>query len=298
MVTPTSVDAALQRIFETMMLVRAVDERMVELQREGRLAFYQKSTGEEATHFAVAPLRDTDWIFPSYREQGAWFWRGYTIQQYVDQLFGNEGDPSKGRQLSIHHSASWLRLVSISTPVATQIPQAVGAAFAAKALGKDDVTMVFFGEGATASGEFHVGMNFAGVWKAPCVFVCRNKGTPMHARAVGYGIPSVRVDGTDAVAMYTAAAEAIARARSGGGPTLIEALITDVDPLPRLREHVKARGLWSAAREAELVDRYQADISSALAEAARKHAPATATMFDDVFEHLPWNLREQRDHHG
>src|SRR5258706_14158273 len=171
---PVIADDMLRKIFDSMMLVRIMDDRMMRLERQGRLGFYMKAMGEEGSHFAVAPLRATDWVYPSYREQGAWFWRGYTVQQFIDQLFGNQDDPIKGRQMPVHHSANWLNLVSISSPVGTQIPQAVGAAYGAKVLGKDDVALVFFGEGTSSTGEFHVGMNFAGVWKAPCVFVCRN----------------------------------------------------------------------------------------------------------------------------
>lgn len=328
---PSIPDAALTRMFEVMLLTRIVDDRMMRLQRQGRLGFYMKSIGEEASHFAVAPLRATDWVFPSYREQGAWFWRGYTIQQFIDQLFGNQDDPIKGRQMPVHHSARWLNLVSISSPVGTQIPQAVGAAYAARMVGKDDVTMTFFGEGATSTGEFHVGMNFAGVWKAPCVFVCRNNGWAISvpsgtqtaartfaAKAIGYGMPGVRVDGNDALAVWQVASEAIDRARAGDGPTLIEALTYRVqghsssddpsvyrdphepevwerkDPLNRLRNYLRHRGLWSEGWEVERAESYHQQIGDALAAADRKRAPAVESLFDDVYEQLPWHLREQR----
>ena len=328
---PSIPDATLQAIFDKMMLVRIMDDRMMRLQRQGRLGFYMKAIGEEASHFAVAALRDTDWIFPSYREQGAWFWRGYTIQQFIDQLFGNVDDPTKGRQMPVHHSANWLRLVSISSPVGTQIPQAVGAAYAAKVMGKDDVSMVYFGEGTSSTGEFHVGMNFAGVWKAPCIFLCRNNGWAISvpsstqtaaktfaAKAIGYGMPGIRVDGNDLLAVWQVASEAIDRARAGDGPTLIEALTYRVqghsssddpsvyrdpkepeiwekkDPINRLRAYLRHRGLWSEAWEKELSDRYNQEITDALAMADQKHAPAIDTLFDDVYEELPWNLREQR----
>src|SRR5690606_36018515 len=120
-----------------------------------------KSIGEEASHFADYPLRDGDWVFPSYREQGAWFWRGYTVEQFVNQLYGNERDPIKGRQMPVHHSDRAHNLVSISSPVGTQIPQAVGAAYAAKVQRTGAVTMTYFGEGTSSTGDFHVGMNFA-----------------------------------------------------------------------------------------------------------------------------------------
>jgi len=328
---PNIPDETLTRIFDVMMLTRIMDDRMMRLQRQGRLGFYMKSIGEEASHFAVAPLRDGDWIFPSYREQGAWFWRGYTIQQFIDQLFGNEDDPVKGRQMPVHHSAKWLHMVSISSPVGTQIPQAVGAAYAAKVMGKDDVSMVYFGEGTSSTGEFHVGMNFAGVWKAPCVFICRNNGWAISvpsstqtaaksfaAKAVGYGMPGVRVDGNDLLAVWQVASEAIARARAGEGPTLIEALTYRVqghsssddpsvyrdpkepeiwerkDPLNRLRNYLRHRGMWSEAWETELWERYNQEITDALAASDHKRAPGIETMFDDVYEEPSWNLREQR----
>jgi pyruvate dehydrogenase E1 component alpha subunit len=328
---PSIPDATLTKIFDTMMLVRIMDDRMMRLQRQGRLGFYMKSIGEEASHFAVAALRDSDWVLPSYREQGAWFWRGYTIQQFIDQMFGNEGDPIKGRQMPVHHSAKWLNLVSISSPVGTQIPQAVGVAQAAKIMGKDDVAMVYFGEGTSSTGEFHVGMNFAGVWKAPCVFLCRNNGWAISvpsttqtaaktfaSKAIGYGMPGIRVDGNDLLAVWQVASEAIERARAGDGPTLIEALTYRVqghsssddpsvyrdpkepeiwekkDPINRLRNYMRHQGLWSEGWEKELSERYHQEITDALAASDLKHAPAIETMFDDVYEHEAWNLREQR----
>jgi pyruvate dehydrogenase E1 component alpha subunit len=328
---PNIPDATLAKVFDIMMLTRIMDDRMMRLQRQGRLGFYMKSIGEEASHFAVAPLRDADWIFPSYREQGAWFWRGYTIQNFIDQLFGNADDPTKGRQMPVHHSANWLHVVSISSPVGTQIPQAVGAAYAAKVMGKDDVSMVYFGEGTSSTGEFHVGMNFAGVWKAPVVFICRNNGwaisTPLSnqtaaksfaAKAVGYGMPGIRVDGNDILAVWQVATEAIERARAGEGPTLIEALTYRVqghsssddpsvyrdpkepeiwekkDPLNRLRNYLKHRGMWSEAAETELWESYNQQITDALAASDKKHAPAIETLFDDVYEQPSWNLKEQR----
>jgi pyruvate dehydrogenase E1 component subunit alpha len=328
---PAIPEATLTRVFAHMLQVRIVDDRMMRLQRQGRLGFYMKAIGEEATHFAVAPLRASDWVFPSYREQGAWFWRGYTIQNFVDQLFGNADDPAKGRQMPVHHSAAWLRLVSISSPVGTQIPQAVGAAYAAKVMGKDDVAMVFVGEGTSSTGEFHVGLNFAGVWKAPCVFVCRNNGWAISvkserqtaarsfaSKAIGYGMPGVRVDGNDVLAVWQVAEEAIARARAGGGPTLIEALTYRVqghsssddpsayrapaepepwqhaDPIHRMRGFLRHAGLWTEAWERELSERIDHEITTALEAAERKPAPAIETLFDDVYETLPWQLREQR----
>lgn len=327
---PSIPDTTLARMFEVMMLTRILDDRMTRLARQGRLGSYLTAIGEEASQLAVAPLGAEDWVFPSYRDQGAWLWRGSTIQQLVDQLFGNADDPSKGRQAPAHHAARWMNLVSISAPVGTQLPQAVGAAYAARRLDRDAVTMALFGEAATSTGEFHVGMNFAAVWKAPCVLVCRNSGwsgaaqgavqtatRTVAARAIGYGMPGIRVDGNDALAMWQVASDAIARARAGRGPTLIEALIhrafhppaedppavddglelvgnAPKDPLHRLRGYLRHAGLWSERWEAELAERHHREIATAVASAERKPAPPVETLFDDVYEHVPWHLREQR----
>jgi pyruvate dehydrogenase E1 component alpha subunit len=327
---PQLSDETLARIFDVMLQTRIMDDRMMRLQRQGRLGFYMKSIGEEASHFSVVPLRMSDWVFPSYREQAAWFWRGYPIDTFVQQLFGNEQDPIKGRQMPIHHSANWLNMVSISSPVGTQIPQAVGAAHGAKILGKDDVSMVFFGEGTSSTGEFHVGMNFAGVYKAPVVFICRNNGWAISvprekqtaaktfaAKAVGYGMPGIRVDGNDVLAVIQVATEAVDRARAGDGPTMIEALTYRVqghsssddpsvyrdpkepevweqrDPLNRLRNYLKHKGIWNEKSESEASERHNQTISDALAKSETLGPPPLETIFTDVYEEMPWHLTEQ-----
>ena len=329
---PQLSEETLTHMFDVMLLVRTMDDRMMRLQRQGRLGFYMKSIGEEASHFAVQPLRESDWVFPSYREQGAWFWRGYTVEDFINQLFGNEKDPVKGRQMPVHHSAKWLNLVSISSPVGTQIPQAVGAAHAAKIAGKDDVAMTFFGEGTSSTGEFHVAMNFAGVYKAPVVLVCRNNGWAISvpterqtaaktyaSKAVGYGMPGIRVDGNDILAVIQVSSEAIARARAGDGPTMIEALTYRVqghsssddpsvyrdpsapepwerkDPLNRFRNYLKQIGLWGEQLESDIVEKYNQRISDALGAAEKLGPPPVESMFDEVYEEMPWHIREQRD---
>jgi len=329
---PSVPDADLMRLFEHMLLVRILDDRMMRLQRQGRLGFYMKSIGEEASHFAVYPLRDKDWVYPSYREQGAWFWRGYTINQFIHQLFGTEKDPSKGRQMPVHHSANWLNLVSISSPVGTQIPQATGTAMAARIAKKDDVVMAFFGEGTSSTGAFHVGLNFAGVSKAPVVFVCRNNGYAISvpqekqtaantfaSKAVGYGMAGIQVDGNDILAVLQVSQEAVDRARAGDGPTLIEAITyrreghsssddpsvyrdpsepdqwDARDPLNRFRAYLKKRGLWSEKQEADWSEQHNQSISEAVEETLSVPQPAVETLFDDVYDETPWHLREQRE---
>ncbi len=330
---PEIPEADLRRLYEKMLLVRVLDERMMRLQRQGRLGFYMKSLGEEATHFTVYPLRDSDWVLPSYREPGAWLWRGYSLEDYINQLYGNAADKLKGRQMPVHHSASALNIVSISSPVGTQIPQAAGVAHAAKISGKDDVAMTYFGEGTTSTGEFHVGLNFAGVYKAPVVFVCRNNGwaisvpraqqtaaTSFAAKAIGYGMPGVQVDGNDLLAVIQVATEAVERARAGEGPTLIEALTYRVqahsssddpsayrdpdeprawekrDPLARFRKYLASRDLWSEELEKETTDRYNDEISRVVEKSDGQGLPAVDTLFDDVYEQPTSALDEQRDY--
>jgi 2-oxoisovalerate dehydrogenase E1 component alpha subunit len=305
---------------------------MMKLQRQGRLGFYMQSMGEEATHFGGAyALEMRDWIFPSYREPGLFFWRGYTIQQFVNQLHGNAEDPIKGRQMPVHHSAGWLNLVSISSPVGTQIPQATGMAMAARLSKKDDVALVYFGEGTASTGQFHVGLNFAGVYKAPVIFFCRNNGwaisTPgnrqtasrsIAVKALAYGMTGIRVDGNDLLAVIAVMQDAVARARAGQGPTLIEAVTyrraghsssddpsayrdpaepkewEAKDPLERWRRHLERRGLWSAQLHDEYVRAITDEIAAAVQHAGTVGPPAVETLFDDVFAELPPHLEEQR----
>lgn len=321
---PSIPDATLARMFEVMALTRVLDQWMAQLSRQGRIASYPAPLGEEASQLAVAPLAAADWVFPSPRDHGAWLWRGYALQQLVDQLFGNADDPSKGRQAPAYHAARWLNLVSVSAPAGTQLPQAVGAAFAARRMKRDGVAMTLFGEAATSTGEFHVGMNFAAVWKAPCVFVCVTGGPPdaspvqtaartFAAKAAGYGMPAIRVMGNDALAIWEAAREAIERARAGDGPTLIETVadravvrsqspddpavqrrVAQKDPLVRLGSYLRHVGLASERWEAEVLERCEHEVAAAIAAAERKPPPAIDSLFDDVYEQLPWHLREQR----
>jgi 2-oxoisovalerate dehydrogenase E1 component alpha subunit len=329
---PQIADETLKQLYRTLVLVRIVDERMMRLQRTGRLGFYMMSQGEEATHMAVAALRDTDWVFPSYREPGAAFWRGYTLKEYICQLYGNAGDPVKGRQMPVHHSVKRINYVSISSPVGTQIPQATGMAMAAKISGKDDVAICYFGEGATSTGEFHVGANFAGVFKAPVIFLCRNNGWAIStagdkqtasktfaAKAIAYGMPGIRVDGNDLLAIWQVTTEAAARARAGDGPTMIEALTyrrqghsssddpsvyrdpaepkqwEAHDPIERFRRHLAKKRLWTEAWDKELRAELDAEITRAHDEAAATPPPDISTLFEDVFEEKPAMLREQEE---
>lgn len=319
-------------LYRGMVMVRLLDERMLRLQRQGRLGFYLASTGEEATHFAVYALKASDWIFPSYREPGAAFWRGHSLKDFICQLYGNEADPVKGRQMPVHQAVRRVHYVSVSSPVGTQIPQATGMGLAAKSSGKDDVAIVYFGDGATSTGEFHVGLNFAGVMKAPVIFFCRNNGWAISTsrdkqtasrtfaqKAIAYGMPGVRIDGNDLLAIIQATKEAAQRARAGLGPTLIEAVTYrrgahsssddpsayrdpseakqwEVhDPIERFRRYLVKQGLWSESAEDKLRAELDAEIKKAHDDAQGLPAPPVESLFDDVFEQMPWHLAEQKE---
>jgi 2-oxoisovalerate dehydrogenase E1 component alpha subunit len=324
--------AELRRIYETMLTVRLLDERMLRLQRQGRIGFYVTATGEEAAVVGPAhALRPGDWIYSSYREVGAALHRGYPLRTFLNQLFGNAEDPVKGRQMPVHHSIRTLNFVSVSSPVGTQIPQAVGIAMAARLQGKDDVALTYFGDGATSTGAFHIACNFAAVRKAPCIFVCRNNGWAISVpralqtasatfaqKAVAYGMPGVLVDGNDVLALVHATAEAALRARRGEGPTLIEArtyrrgahsssddptVYRDPDeprewephdPLPRFRRYLEARQLWSSDDESRLRASFDQTLAATLREVEKVNPrPPLESMFDDVYRDRPWHLGEQ-----
>jgi pyruvate dehydrogenase E1 component alpha subunit len=328
---PDIAAAELRRMLETMLTVRFLDERLLRLQRQGRIGFYLTAFGEEATHVGPAwALRPGDWIYSSYREIGAAFYRGYPLRTFLCQLFGNVEDPVKGRQMPVHHSARAQNFVSISSPVGTQIPQAVGTAMAARIAGKDDVALTYFGDGATSTGAFHVACNFAAVRKAACIFLCRNNGwaisspksvqtvTPTFAqKAIAYGMPGVLVDGNDVLALAAVTAEAVARGRRGEGPTLIEArtyrrgahsssddpsVYRDPgeprewephDPIARFRRYLLHKKVWKEEDDVRFRERIEGEFKHLLAEVEPLPPPAQATMFEDVFRDQPWHLREQ-----
>jgi 2-oxoisovalerate dehydrogenase E1 component alpha subunit len=322
----------LRKLFRTIIQIRILDERMLRLQRQGRLGFYLSSIGEEATHIGAAhALRPTDWLFPAYREVGAALYRGYDLRTFMCQMFGNALDPVRGRQMPVHHTVRKLNFVTISSPVATQIPHAVGMAWASKLEGKDDVGLAFFGEGGTSTPIFHSSLNLAGVVKAPAILMCRNNGwaisvprsvqtaAPTFAqKAIAYGIPGVLVDGNDILAIIHVVAEAAARGRRGEGPTLVEARTyrrgahsssddpsvyrepaepkewERRDPLDRLRKYMLARGEVTAAHEQEVRGEVNEEITDALAFAEKQAPkPPLRSMFEDVTAHMDWRLREE-----
>jgi len=311
-------------LYEQMVLSRELDDRLVALQREGRIAQHASSAGEEAAIVgAAAGMLDEDWLFLGPREAAAALWRGTPLLALGHQAFGSAEDAGKGRSSPGSRFRKSARIASSSPLVGTQIPHAVGVAWAARLRGKDVAALVFFGDGATSTGDFHTGLNFAGVTRAPVVAFCRNNGwaTSMPAsrqtssaglavKALAYGLEGVCVDGSDIVAVLSVVRGARARASSGLGATLVEALTTPLtsltqaesegtrstrDPIVRMRAYLEARSLWTGQREQALRGEVRADVDRALNAAERADKPAPRSLFDDVYEQLPWNLREQRE---
>ncbi|MFO0617844.1 MAG: thiamine pyrophosphate-dependent enzyme [Polyangiaceae bacterium] len=320
-------------LYRAMVRVRVLDDRLVTLQRQGRIGFHIGSLGEEASILGSAfALRENDWMFPCYREFGGALWRGMPLQRYVDNMFGNANDPAKGRQMPDHYCFRKAKVTSISSPIGTQITQAVGFAWAAKMKKDDVVTIAYMGEGATSSSEFHNAMNFAGVFKTPCVLFCRNNGWAISVpterqtasrtfaeKAIAYGMPGVRCDGNDIFAVIKVTREAVARAARGEGPTLIEALTYRIsghstsddpkayrpeawldpwkalDPIARLKRYVTLTCGMSADEDKAIEAEVDAELRAAIQVSEATAAPPLESLFEEVFATMPWHLEEQRD---
>jgi|HubBroStandDraft_2_1064218.scaffolds.fasta_scaffold26886_2 pyruvate dehydrogenase E1 component alpha subunit len=308
-------------LYEQMVLSREADAHLVALQRQGRIAHHASAHGEEAAIVgAAAAVRDEDWMFLASRDFAAALWRGMPLAALMHHAFGTSRAPGKGRAAQSPPFWKPARVVSTSPLSGTQVLHAAGVAWAARARKEDRAALVFFGEGATSTADFHAGLNFAGVTRSPLVAVCRNNGwattTPADrqtasdgfaVKAVAYGVRAVRVDGADIVAVFGVVREARARASAGEGCTLIEAVTSPRaqgdsddswsarDPLARMRRHLERRGLWGEDRDAQLRADVREDVRRAIEEAVQAAGTPAADLVDDVYAHVPWHLREQRD---
>jgi len=325
-------EAELLRCFRTMLLVRSFDAVCLKLQRSGRIGFSIPNEGIEATQVgAASALRRTDWIFPSYRDFGMALYHGVPPAEMMNNMFGNAQDSARGRQMPVHFSFTEpIRFYSISSPIGTHIPQAAGAAYAAKVRGEDVVVLASFGDGGTSSLGFHSGLNFAGVWKAPVVFLCQNNGWAISCpveqqtasdgfavKGEAYGIPGVVVDGNDLLAVHKVTSEAVERARAGEGPTLIEArtfrmgghstsddpkryvppeqfeLWKDKDPIKRFEKFLQAAGLLREDDARALRREVEDEIQAAVRQAEQIGPPGLETIFSDVYAEVPAHIRKQ-----
>ncbi|MEN8719476.1 MAG: thiamine pyrophosphate-dependent enzyme [Oceanococcaceae bacterium] len=325
-----------------MMLTRAFDGRMIKAQRQGKTSFYMQCTGEEACGVAQAYALDADdMLFTSYRQQSMLIARDWPLLDLMCQIFNNTRDRTKGRQLPVLYSAAQANFFSISGNLCTQYPQAVGWAMASAYKGDSRIAATWIGEGTTAESDFHTALTFAAVYQAPVVLnitnnqyaissfqaVAGGEQSTFAARAIGYGIPGLRVDGNDFLAVYAATQWAAERARTNQGPTLIELYTYRVaahsssddpsayrsaaeasawplgDPIIRLKQHLISLSEWDDQRHAALEKQLDADVLADLKEAEKYGTLGTppcspASMFDDVFKELPPHLRRQRQQAG
>ena len=315
----------LKEVYRLMVYLRVFDQRCLNLQRQGRMGTFAPFSGQEACQVGSAYLlqKGKDWIFPTYRDHGAMYTLGVPSVNVLRYYMGDE----RGS-----HSPEGVNAFPVSIPIATQLVHAVGAAWAAKIKGDDTVTVGYVGDGGTSPGDFHEAMNFAAVYNtASILFVQNNKyaiSTPndkqfktktLAQRSLAYDIPGVRVDGQDVLAVLSVFHEAIERARSGGGPTLIEALTfrygphttsddpkryrTEAeveewqakDPIERLRKYLATKGLWSDNEEEALWSWAKDQAAAAVAEAESMPRPTVDDLFDYVYEELTPELRRQKE---
>jgi len=321
------------KIYNTLAFHRVLDERMVASQRQGRLSFYMTALGEEAASIGgAAALKPQDMIMTQYREQGVLMFRGFSLENFMNQLFSNEKDLGKGRQMPIHYGSKELNCMTVSSTLATQIPQATGYAYGQKLQGLDAVTLCYFGEGAASEGDFHAGLNMAAVQEAPVIFFCRNNGyaisTPsseqfrgngIASRGVGYGIKTLRVDGNDILAVLKATQLARAYATTESKPVLIEAMSyrlgahstsddpsgyrtkeeeekwQENDPILRMKNWLLKQNWWDESQDSELYERLREEVLAAVKVAEKIGKPHIDTMISDVYDVPPLQLQKQLD---
>ena len=315
-------------MYRELLKIRRIDVRMLGKQRQGKVGFFGTITGQEATPIATAfATEKTDWVFPALRESSIMICRGFPLSTWLAQAYGNERDILLGRQMPSHMSGRAANYVAWSSCIGPQIPQAVGAAYAAKMRGDSMVAVGFMGDGATSQPDYHAAMTFAKRWDVPVVLVCQNNhwsisvptekqtaSATIAVKARAYGLPGIRVDGNDVLAVYTAIKEAADRARRGGGPTFVECVTYRMgphsssddptryrsdeevaewakkDPIERFERYLrKAQAIDDASKEA-LVEDLEREISAAIDEVEDLGPPPRESMFDDVYREMPREL--------
>ncbi|XP_046978064.1 2-oxoisovalerate dehydrogenase subunit alpha, mitochondrial [Vanessa cardui] len=322
----------LLNMYKTMVQLNQMDKILYESQRQGRISFYMTNYGEEGIHVgSAAALSPKDLIFAQYREVGVLLYRGMTVTELINQCYGNHEDPGKGRHMPVHYGSKQRNVVTISSPLATQMPQAVGAAYAYKRIPNNDRCVIcYFGEGAASEGDAHAAFNFAATLECPVIMFCRNNGyaisTPTHeqyrgdgvaGRGPALGLRTVRVDGTDALAVYSAVQRARALALDNK-PVLIEAMSYRVghhstsddstayrpleeiqkwtqaeNPIQKLRLYLENKGLWDAEAEKTYAKEARDIVVRTMQEAEKKKKPHWKEMLEDVYYDMPPHLQKQ-----
>ena len=311
----------LRSAYRWMTLGRALDARMQALQRQGRIGFYGAATGQEAVNVAAGlASAPEDWVLPGLREQLIALVRGHSLTTYAHSIFADALDPARGRQMPCHPTAKEVHYVSMSSVVGPQVTQAVGVAYALRMRKERGAVLAFFGDGATSSNDFHAGLNLAGVWRLPVVFVCANNqwaisvpverqtaAATLAEKGAAYGVPGRRVDGTDFVATYRELLRALGEARGGNGPVLLEFLTFRLtphsssddpgryqppgwserahahDPFLRLEEWMIGHELLPEALRTKMRDETDEVVRAAVREAEETPAPPASSLTEDVF---------------
>mmetsp|Transcript_22323 Transcript_22323/g.31538 ORF Transcript_22323/g.31538 Transcript_22323/m.31538 type:complete len:446 (-) Transcript_22323:113-1450(-) len=322
----------LVEMYSCMVQLNAMDNVFYNAQRQGRVSFYMTCYGEEAIHIgSAAAIEPQDMVYAQYREAGVLMYRGWNVQDFAHQLFSNQKDLGKGRQMPVHYGSRELNYHTISSPLGTQIPQAVGAAYGFKREKADKIAVCYFGDGAASEGDFHAAVNFASTLKAPVMFFCRNNGyaisTPVHeqyggdgiaGRGPAFGIKTIRIDGNDLLAVFDATKEGRRIAQEEQRPVLIEAMtyraghhstsddstryrskeellywMEDHNALNRTRMFLESRGLWDGDQEVQLQKKCRQTVMDALSAAETEKKPARTQLFSDVYDSPPKHLQEQ-----
>ncbi|XP_071799613.1 2-oxoisovalerate dehydrogenase subunit alpha, mitochondrial-like [Asterias amurensis] len=321
-----------EKMYKCMTKLNGIDKILYESQRQGRISFYMTSYGEEGTHIgSAAALDPRDMVYGQYREGGVLIWRGFPMDKIMNQCYGNNADIGFGRQMPVHYGSKEHNFAAISSPLATQMPHAAGAAFALKRAGLDVCTVCYFGDGAASEGDAHAALNFAATLDAPCIFFCRNNGyaisTPtseqyrgdgIACRGPAYGMSSVRVDGNDVFAVYNATKAAREMAVNESKPVLIEAMTyrtghhstsddssayRSVDevrywdkedhPIGRLRNYMVEKNWWSVEKEKAWMAEVKKEIMQEFEKAEKLKKPSPKYMMSDVFDKPSKRLIQQ-----
>ncbi|KAH6926884.1 hypothetical protein HPB50_022653 [Hyalomma asiaticum] len=315
----------LVRMYTKMVQMNIIDQIMYESQRQGRISFYMTHYGEEGVLIgSAAALDDKDLVFVQYREYGVLLWRNFSVNQTMQQCYSTMYDYGKGRQMPIHYGSTEQHFVTVSSTLATQMPQAVGTAYAYKLAQKKQCVACYFGDGAASEGDAHASFNFAGVLGTPIIFIwflgtqerCWFLG--ISARGPSYGLTTIRVDGQDILAMYLAVQEARRFVLEQQKPVLIEAMTyrighhstsddstayRSVDevrtwdehahPITRLRQYLLDRGYWSEQQDKDIKAAFKKEVLQNIKEVEKVPKPPISDLFTDVYKDMPVHLKEQ-----
>ncbi|GMS87293.1 hypothetical protein PENTCL1PPCAC_9468, partial [Pristionchus entomophagus] len=321
-------------MYRTMTQLNIMDRILYDSQRQGRISFYMTSFGEEGNHVgSAAALEPNDLVFGQYREVGVLMYRGFPLDQFMHQCYGNHNDIGKGKQMPVHYGSSEHNFVTISSPLTTQLPQATGAAYAFKMRpGNDRIVCVYFGDGAASEGDAHAAFNFAATLKCPIIFFCRNNGyaisTPtseqyggdgIAGKGPGYGLHTIRVDGNDLLAVYNATKKARQLALEENKPVLIEAMTYRLghhstsddstayrsndevtqwggidNPIVRFKRYITERGWWNDEKEKAWQAEVRKKVLANLTSSEKEKLAHYHEMFEGVYKTVPDHLRRQR----